>query len=75
MTDKLLRLPEVRARTARSRSSIYQDVKNGSFPPPINIGPRAVAWLESTIDSWIAARIAASNTPDGRGQLKSNLQA
>ncbi len=54
----LLRLPEVISRTGRSRSRIYSDLQTGSFPRPINIGPRAVAWVESEVDQWIAARIA-----------------
>ncbi len=29
----------------------------GSFPKPISLGARAVGWLESDIDGWIAARI------------------
>ncbi len=54
----LLRLPEVISRTGRSRSRIYSDLQTCSFPKPINIGPRAVAWVESEIDDWIAARVA-----------------
>jgi prophage regulatory protein len=54
----LLRLPEVISRTGRSRSRIYADVQTGQFPKPINIGPRAVAWVESEIDAWVEQRIA-----------------
>lgn len=52
----LLRLPEVISRTGRSRSRIYADVRAGNFPKPVNIGPRAVAWLDSEISDWIANR-------------------
>ncbi|AUA58889.1 dipicolinate synthase [Achromobacter spanius] len=55
----LLRLPEVRKRTLRSRTTIYTDP---TFPKPIKIGKRAVAWLESEVDEWIARRIAASRS-------------
>ncbi len=54
----ILRLPEVRQRTGRSRSRIYADVQAGTFPKPINIGPRAIGWIQSEVDDWIAARIA-----------------
>lgn len=54
----LLRLPEVMARTGRRRSAIYADMAAGTFPPCVNIGPRAVAWVASEVDEWIAARIA-----------------
>jgi prophage regulatory protein len=54
----ILRLPEVRQRTGRSRSRIYADAQAGKFPKPINIGPRAIGWIQSEVDDWIAARIA-----------------
>lgn len=56
----ILRLPDVKARTALSRSCLYQLIAEGDFPRPINLGPRAVGWLESEIEDWLAARIAAS---------------
>jgi prophage regulatory protein len=56
----IIRLGEVKARTGRSRSSIYADIKAGRFVAPIRIGPRAVGWLEHEVDAWLAARVAAS---------------
>ena len=52
-TDKILRLPDVKAFTGLSRSSIYLYIKAASFPPPIKIGKRSVGWLESDIQEWI----------------------
>ena len=46
----ILRLPEVKARTGRSRSSIYADIKVGRFVSPISIGRRSVGWLAHEID-------------------------
>ena len=57
---KFLRLVEVRNRVPYSRSTIYQLVAQGKFPKPINLGARTVAWLESDIDEWIAARVGKS---------------
>lgn len=56
----ILRLAQVKARIGRSRSSIYADIKAGRFLAPINIGPRAVGWLEHEVDAWIAARVDES---------------
>jgi prophage regulatory protein len=56
----ILRLPQVKARTGRSRSSIYADIKAGRFVAPIRIGARAVGWLQHEVEEWIAARIAES---------------
>jgi prophage regulatory protein len=58
MSEKLLRLYQVVEITARSKPTIYVDIKKGTFPAPINIGERAVAWLSSDIDNWIAQRVA-----------------
>lgn len=56
----LLRLPEVRARTGLSRSSIYAFIARGDFPAPVSLGARAVAWPSDAISAWIAARVASA---------------
>lgn len=55
--NRILRLPEVMGRVGLRRASIYLHISKGSFPKPISLGARAVGWLESDIDGWIAARI------------------
>ena len=42
-----LRRKQVETRTGLSRSTIYQYIKDGVFPKPVPLGPRAVGWLES----------------------------
>lgn len=54
----LLRLPDVLARTALSRSSLYAAIAAGGFPKPVKIGGRVNAWPDSEIAEWIAARMA-----------------
>ncbi len=61
---KFLKLPEVRTRTGKSRSSIYQGVKDGTFPKPIKLGPRAVGWIEAEIEAHNQACIDASRPDD-----------
>jgi prophage regulatory protein len=63
MTNAILRLPAVKLRTGLSRSTIYLRVAQGKFPAPISLGARAVGWLESEIDDWIARRIIESRRP------------
>lgn len=53
--SRLLRMPEVLARTGLSRSKLYATT---DFPRPVKIGERAVAWVEDEIQEWIDARIA-----------------
>lgn len=59
-SKRLIRLDEVKHKTGLSRSSIYQRIKEQSFPSCINLGAggRSVGWLESEIDAWIESRIA-----------------
>ena len=67
IATKLLRLPEVRNRTGKSRSAIYQGVNDGTFPKPVKLGgPRAVGWIEAEIEAFNQACIAASrpNAPE-----------
>ncbi len=53
----ILRRKQVQARTGLARSTIYLHIKNGTFPRPVPLGPRAVGWLESEISDWIAERV------------------
>ena len=53
---RILRFPEVVARTGLSRSTIYRLRRAGRFPQPVVLGARAVGWLESVIDEWIRGR-------------------
>lgn len=61
MSHQVLKLSDVKVRTGKSRSSIYQSIKEGTFPRQITLGPRAVGWLESSIDQWIQGRIELSS--------------
>jgi prophage regulatory protein len=53
----ILRRLQVQQRTGLSRSTLYQYIKDGAFPAAIQLGPRAVGWLESDVSDWIAARV------------------
>ena len=57
----ILKRTQVQARTGVSRSGIYQKMADGKFPKSISLGPRAVGWLESSIDEWIQSRVALSS--------------
>lgn len=60
MAEKFLRLCEVQRRVPYSRSTLYLKVSRGEFPKPISLGARAVGWLESDVDEWMAQRIDKS---------------
>ncbi len=49
---KFLRLPDVISLVGMKRTAIYDRIKAGTFPSPVQIGARAVAWKESEIAEW-----------------------
>jgi prophage regulatory protein len=59
----IIRRKQVEARTGLSRSTIYLRVARGEFPAPVSLGVRAVGWVASDVDAWIAGRIAQSRAP------------
>jgi prophage regulatory protein len=52
--DCLLSVQDVTQITGRSRSSIFRDVDKGTFPPPLKVGSKSNAWLQSEIAEWIS---------------------
>lgn len=53
--ERFLRLPAVVSMTGIPRSSLYEKVASGSFPEPVRIGERCIAWRLSSITSWMNA--------------------
>ena len=67
----IIRRKQVEARTGLSRSSIYARMRHNpkrpgdydpTFPKPVSVGAKAVGWVESEIDGWIASKIQKSRT-------------
>jgi prophage regulatory protein len=57
---RFLRLTEVKHQVGLGRSAIYQKVKSGDFPAPVNLGARAVAWCSDEVSAWMDACIESS---------------
>ena len=58
--SKILRKQATIEKTGLSRSTIYLMMKSGTFPKNVQLGARAVGWLESDIQAWIDSRITAN---------------
>ncbi|KIF52720.1 AlpA family transcriptional regulator [Vibrio owensii] len=54
---RFLKLKEVIEKTELSRSAIYRKMSEGAFPKSVNLGARAVVWVESEVDEWIGCII------------------
>lgn len=66
MATSILRLPAVKARTGLSRSTIYLRVTEGTFPKAVNLGGRAVGWVEAEVQQWLEQQIESSRKPAAR---------
>lgn len=62
----ILRRKQVEARTGLSRSTIYGKIRKSesrpaefdpTFPKPVQIGARAVGWIEAEVDAWLDAQV------------------
>ena len=61
---RILRMPDVQARTGLSRSAIYRRISKGRFPKPVARAGNAVGWVDEELDGWIHQQIAASCAED-----------
>ncbi|HZL51011.1 MAG TPA: AlpA family transcriptional regulator [Terracidiphilus sp.] len=57
-----LRLPELKSVTGLSKSSLYALIRANSFPSPVQLGPRTVAWVRSEVRQWAEERISKSRS-------------
>ncbi|MBV1883723.1 MAG: AlpA family phage regulatory protein [Pseudomonadales bacterium] len=60
-SERIIRLPDVISMTGLCKSTIRRLELSNTFPKRINIGPRAVGWKFSAIQTWM-------NDPEGYGQ-------
>lgn len=51
----ILRRKQVEAATGLSRSTIYQRIKDKTFPAAVQLGPRAVGWRTGDIENFLVA--------------------
>lgn len=50
--DRLIGKSELERRTSLDISTIYRKMKSGTFPHPVRVGLRRVAWRESEVTAW-----------------------
>lgn len=58
MTQKLVRLSRAMELTSLSRGELYRRMAEGSFPRPVQLSSRRVAWVEGEVLDFVQARIA-----------------
>lgn len=55
-TPRLLSLKEVIRLTGKSRSTLWRDINAKTFPLPLKIGLRRIAFKFSDIEKWVESR-------------------
>ncbi len=53
---KIFRKPAVLERFGVSDTTLRRWIKAEGFPPPRQLGPRAVGWIASELDTWLSNR-------------------
>ena len=59
-SNNIIRLPQTIEKTGLSRSTIYALLSRGEFVTKIKLSPGTIGFLESELNDWLAARLAAS---------------
>lgn len=59
---RFIKLKEVMAICGKSRTSVYESIKTGTFPPPVKLGGRSSAWVKSEVLEWAQTCIDRSRT-------------
>ena len=65
MGDRFISMIEVLDRICLSKTHLYRKINAGQFPRPVPLGPQKVAFLESEIEAWMAARLQARDENEG----------
>jgi len=60
MAYRILPLAATCKKVNKSRSSVYQGIKDGTFPRPIKLGLRSVGWIEGELGDWMRQRNESS---------------
>ena len=60
MESRLLNRKQVEGMTGLSRSTLYRQMRTGTFPTPLKVGARAVRWRPHDIVEWLESRPRAT---------------
>lgn len=53
---KIIRFEEAANMVGKGRSTLWHEIKEGRFIPPVSLGPRSSGFIESEVQAMIAAR-------------------
>lgn len=53
----IMYIDDVTKATSKPRPTIYRESREGTFPAPVQLGKRRLAWLEKDIQDWVLAHL------------------
>ena len=68
MSDRIVRMNELPSLVGLSERSIYRREAVGEFPARLKLGPNAIGWRLSDIETWIASRPTVQDQTSGTGR-------
>ena len=64
MSKRIIRPDELVDWLGISRTTVWRLQRKGEFPPPRQLSPNAVGWLESEVDEWLESRRRPASSPE-----------
>jgi prophage regulatory protein len=61
--ERFVSIPEFVKRSSLSRATVYNLIEAGELPRPVRLTPNRVAFPQSVVDRWIAAKLKGSASP------------
>jgi prophage regulatory protein len=61
MAERFISVKQVLDRVCLSKTQLYKRINAGTFPRSVPLGTQKVVFLESEIDAWMLAQVAASD--------------
>lgn len=68
-----VRMDKLAAHLSVGRSTIYEWMRSGTFPSPVSLGSKAVAWRVEDVREWLEKRHAAAHVSKRPSDLQMNL--
>ena len=75
LSPVLLKRPTVSGASLLSKTALYEAIKQGTFPPPVKLAKRCVAWPKQEVDKWLFAKCAGYSDQQMRDLIKSMLDS
>ena len=62
----IIKLYQILSKYPKSKTALYDDIKDNLFPKGINLGARSVGYIESEVEAVIEARIQGKSNSEIR---------